>query len=497
MKWMKFLIPFIALLFAFNSCKKNELNTDSSVMLEFSADTMIFDTVFTTIGTTTEFLKIYNNEDQPIEVSNISLARGSSSQFRINVDGVAGISFDNIEIPAEDSLFIFVEATIDPNNINSPLIVTDSILFQTNGNLQDVDLVAWGQDAHFYYGQQFSPGFPDIVCLEGDCETNTCGDFFWPNDKPYVVYGYLVVDSCQKLIIEQGTQVHFHQGSGLWVYEYGQIEAIGSLDEPIVFQGDRPESVFDEIPGQWDRIWINHGNAGQDNVFEHCVIKNNFLGIQAEPLVLTEDDLFGPGAENKLILRNVITRNNSGAGLLLKNYNVQAENCLFANAGQSTVAINGEGEYNFNFCTFGNYWSFGTRNTPSFFVSNTYVDQLQNLQVRSIENSQVTNSIIYGNGFDEIGFVFDNSGGALSNIIFDKVLMKVDETDVSDDNVFTDILINQNPQFVEPSDGDFHLLLNSPVIDRPNSPFAPFIGIDIEENSRIGNGDWGCYEYQE
>ena len=493
---MKFLFPLIVLVFAFNSCKKNELNTDSSVMLEFSADTMIFDTVFTTIGTTTEFLKIYNTDDQPIEVSNIRLARGSSSQFRINVDGVSGISFDDVEIPAEDSLFIFVEATIDPNMAFAPLIVTDSILFETNGNLQDVDLVAWGQDAYFFHGINFSPNFPDIVCLDGDCFNGLpCVDTTWTNEKPIVIYGYLLVDSCDKLTIQPGTQIYFHQGSGLWVYKYGQITAMGNVDEPIVFQGDRPESVFDEIPGQWDRIWVNQGNAGEDNLFEHCVIKNNFLGIQAEPLVLTEDDLFGPGAENKLVLRNTITRNNSGAGLLLKNYNVQAQNCLFANAGQSTVAINGEGEYNFNFCTFGNYWSFGTRNTPSFFVSNTYVDQLQNLQVRSIENSQVTNSIIYGNSFDEIAYVFDNTGGALSDIIFDKVLVKIDETDVSDQDVFTDILINQNPEFVEPSDGDFHLLSSSPMTSINSwSVFAPFINSDLEETENIsGPREWGCY----
>lgn len=465
-------------------------------MLGFSADTMIFDTVFTTIGTTTEFLKIYNTDKQPIEVSSIKLAKGSSSQFRINVDGTSGIEFENIEVPAEDSLFIFVEATIDPNGINSPLIVTDSILFETNGNLQDVDLVAWGQDAHFFYGEEFAPGFPDITCLDGPCDSILpCADITWTNEKPIVIYGYLVVDSCDKLTIEQGTQIHFHKGSGLWVYEYGQINAMGTVEEPIVFQGDRPESVFDEIPGQWDRIWINQNEVGKDNMFTHCVIKNSFLGIQAEPLALNESQSLGPEAENRLILNSVITRNNSGAGLLLKNYNVEATNCLFANAGQSTVAINGGGEYKFNFCTFGNYWSFGTRNTPSFFVSNTYQDPWGNIQVRSIENSQVTNSVIYGNSFDEVAYVFDNFGGALTDIIFDKVLVKVDEVDVSDSEVFTDILINQNPEFIEPSEGDFHLESFSPCINRPNSPFASFIGIDLDETTRIDTGDWGCYEY--
>ena len=115
-----------------------------------------------------------------------------------------------------------------PTNINSPLIVTDSIIFQTNGNIQDVDLVAWGQDAYFHVGVQFAEGFPDIICLDGPCNNGAPpvdgNDPInnWINDKPHVVYGYLVVDSCDILNIGPGTQVHFHASSGLWVYRGGK-----------------------------------------------------------------------------------------------------------------------------------------------------------------------------------------------------------------------------------------------------------------------------------
>lgn len=492
MNRLKWLIPLFFLALIFSSCKKDQLLTDPSVMLEFSKDTVIFDTVFTTVGSTTEILKFYNPENRPVEVSSIFLAGGSSSQFRMNLDGISGTEFENIEIPAEDSLFIFVEVTVDPLNSNSPLIVEDSILFHTNGNIQDVDLVAWGQDAHFFYGSQVAENFPPFTCLDGPCDSVTPPvDTVWPNDKPYVIYGYLVLDEGDRLKIEAGCQVHFHEGSGLWVYQDGHIEACGTVDEPIVFQGDRLEGDFDNIPGQWDRIWINENSSGEANIFTHCIIKNNFLGIQAEPLAFTPEDIIGPGATNKLLLNNTIIKNNSGASLLIRNYNIDAQNCLFANAGQFCAAITGEGEYNFNFCTFGNFWSFGTRSDPAFFISNTYQDAQENIQVRDLGPSLITNSIIYGNSFDEIGYLFDPLGQA--DVIFDQVLFKIDEADLSDNSIFQNKLINQNPQFVDPSEGDFHLESNSPCIDRPLSGAS--ISQDLEGNDTVGTRDWGAYEF--
>ena len=496
MNILKWLVPCSFLLFVFTSCNKDELLTDPSVMLEFSADTIVFDTVFTTVGSTTEILKFYNREDQDIEVSSIKLEGGSSSPFRINVDGIAGTHFENVLVPAEDSLFIFVEVTIDPTNSNNPLIFTDNIVFITNGNTQDIDLVAWGQDAHFFYGQQFAEGFPDLICLDGLCDNgNAPVNVTWPNDKPYVIYGYLRIDEGDRLKIDSGCQIHFHEGSGLWVFEGGIIEACGTLEDPIVFQGDRLEPEFDEIPGQWDRIWINENDAGNPNIFNHCIIKNNFLGIQAEPLVLNEDDALGPGAVNSLELNNTIIKNNSGASLLIRNYNIDAVNCLFANAGQFNCAITGEGEYRFNFCTFGNYWNFGTRSDPAFFISNRFQDVFGNVQVRELGPAYITNSVIYGNSFNELGYDLDD-GGVSNELVFDRVLVKIDDLDVSDDSIFPNLIVNQNPRFVNPSDGDFHLESNSPLINRPLSFLNPVVpNDDLEGNFAVGNRDWGAYEF--
>ena len=137
-----------------SSCRKDELLTSGDVQLRFSDDTLLYDTVFATIGSVTKNLRIYNDYDQPINISNIRLAGGNTSYYRMNVNGLPGSSFDNIELRAGDSLWIFVEVTVDPNSQLLPYVVQDSIVFETNGRTQDVDLVAWGQNAHFIVADQ-------------------------------------------------------------------------------------------------------------------------------------------------------------------------------------------------------------------------------------------------------------------------------------------------------------------------------------------------------
>ncbi len=224
----KNILFFIGIFAAIISCEKYELNRSSDARLEFSIDTVFFDTIFTTIGSATRRFRIYNNDKQPIEVSSIVLAGGAQSVFRLNIDGYASHQVSNIEIPPEDSLFIFVEVTLDPNNMDSILRIQDSIVFLTNGNVQDVDLVAWGQDVHL---------------LSGDTlQTST-----WINDKPYLILDYIMVDSLQTLTLEEGVRIHMHRDA--WMIVKGTLLANGSLEQPIVIQGDRLEYLYDNGEG--------------------------------------------------------------------------------------------------------------------------------------------------------------------------------------------------------------------------------------------------------
>src|ERR1035437_6319023 len=141
------LIPLIilTLITVFSCKKKDKIDSNPALKLTFSTDTVFFDTVFTTVGSVTQRLMVHNYNASKVLVSSIRLGGGSNSVFSLNIDGTPAASLSDVEIAANDSIFIFVKVTVNPNNQNTPLVVTDSILFNTNGNLQKVDLVAWGQ----------------------------------------------------------------------------------------------------------------------------------------------------------------------------------------------------------------------------------------------------------------------------------------------------------------------------------------------------------------
>ena len=317
----------ICSLAALLACERFEVYKEADARLAFSADTIFFDTVFTTLGSTTTQLKVYNTYDQPLEIGYIELAGGELSVFRLNIDGITGHSDRNVEIPANDSIFIFVEVTLDPNNQDSILLIQDSIVFSTNGNIQDIDLMAWGQDVHIFHGETI--------------QTTT-----WTNDKPYLILDYLMVDSLHTLSIEEGVRIHLHKNALLAVK--GSLQARGSLENPVIIQGDRLEQLYEDIPGQWDRIWFWPGHS-RDNILENVIVKNGIIGIHADSL------LGGPGPG--LTLENCRILNMSAVGILSSDTYMEASNTVLGNCGQFLMLLRWGGEYIFNHCTFANYWS--------------------------------------------------------------------------------------------------------------------------------------------
>ncbi len=87
MRNLTWCLLFITICLSTYSCKKDEILTDPSAKLDFSVDTIMFDTVFTTIGTTTQALIIYNDNSQPLMISSVRLAGGNASPYRLNLDG--------------------------------------------------------------------------------------------------------------------------------------------------------------------------------------------------------------------------------------------------------------------------------------------------------------------------------------------------------------------------------------------------------------------------
>mgnify|MGYP003861679953 FL=1 len=243
MRLISFCLLLLGLSFwgSLSSCNKQVIL--SKAHLEFSTDTLVFDTVFTTVGSTTKALKIYNNDQKSLKIDAIELMGGAQSVFRLNIDGVPTDLQEDLILEAQDSLFIFVEVTLNSNGGNQPLIIEDSIRFRTNGKDQFVRLAAWGQDAYFHY-TNFQANIFDL------------NEGVWPNDKPHVIYGAAIVDSSKTLTIPAGTKVHLHKNAILYVYK-GALQIEGELGNEVVFQGDRLEQDYQDVSGQYYGIYFH------------------------------------------------------------------------------------------------------------------------------------------------------------------------------------------------------------------------------------------------
>jgi len=448
---------------------------DENATLKFSLDTVYFDTVFTTIGTSTKSFRIYNPHSRFLIIDNIDLAGGSGSVFRINVDGSPGPALENFEIAPGDSMFVFVEATLDPNESPDILRIQDSIVFSVNGNLQDVDLVAWGQDVHLMRDSVLAPGA------------------VWTNDKPWLIIDRVVVDSLQSLTIEEGTRIFMHRDAFLQVI--GTLEVRGSLDNPVTFQGDRLEEFYRNEPGQWGFIFFQNGSTG--NVIDHAKIINGTVGLYVN----------SPMYSNEPVLRLSNTEINqmSYAGILARATSIDAYNTVIGDCGSSCIELQYEGSYAFNHCTMANYWSpfYSNRKTPAVLIAN-YIPVYDSVKeewvplVSDIEKAEFTNSIIYGSRNNEI-LISKADDGEL-NYRFDRLLAKLDEEvyNFYTDPDFIGIYVNQDPMF-DSLRVSYELDSLSPAIDVGLVEYATEHPLDKNGNSRLrpsDNGpDLGAYEF--
>lgn len=473
------------------SCKKDSLLTDPSAKLSFSADTVMFDTVFTTVGSSTMSLMVYNTHNQKINISSITLGNGYNSAFRLNINGTPSrTTVNNIEIAANDSLFIFVEVTVNPNNKATPFIITDSIIFETNGNRQYVNLVAMGQNAHFFYPAKNS--YFDTIL--------PCNTVWNDSVMPYVIYGYLPVNSGCTFTINAGVKVYFHTNSGIVVLSGGTIKVNGTLGHEVYFQGDRLELDYRDVPGQWDGIYLTNldpNNLQQPNFpgskdcyFNYAIIKNGSIGIEA-------DTVFDP-TNTTLTLHNTIIENMSTAGLLAKGSKIIGDNLVVANCAQSCVALTIGGDYYFRHCTFANYWGYGTaqRSTPTLYLSNYYQDNNLVNHLRPLTGAYFGNCIVYGDIADELGL--DSISGGF-NYRFENLLLKYTKS-IPGSN-FTNLTLNSDPQFSDITNNNFRLSSSSPAIAKGDASitniFPPLV-FDIAGKNRLSgvtNPDLGAYQH--
>ncbi len=472
------ILSLIAIVSIYSCKKENIVSDDPGLKLSFSSDSIIFDTVFTSVGSVTKQIRVYNKSNNSLKISKITLASGNQSAFRINIDGEAGDSFDNIELAGGDSLYIFARVTINPQDQSNPYVVEDDINFLTNGNSQTVKLVAWGQDANYIVADRHIDGLPPFKIVADSLETVR-----WTNEKPYIIYGYAVIDSYGKLIIEQGTNIYFHSGGGLWAYVDGVLNVLGTIDEPVTFQGDRLEEFYNNVPGQWDRIWLMEGRSGSDHIIENAVIKNGFIGIQAES--------FTRVTENAVRLHNVIVENMNGIGLFSRIFNIIATNTVIANCGAYNVAFTGGGYYRFAQSTIAGYWPHSVRNTPAVFINNFLLDSIGDPVAFPI-NFNMDNTILYGVNTDE--FETEMDGGADSLYFLNSCIVRSGR-EFTDADYYTNVLVNEDPLFLDTEKNDYRIDSLSPAVGIADLAIAVEIPDDILGNSRLPEPDLGAYQF--
>lgn len=495
-----FFFLFIVAILSLTSCREDFDFEPSTGNLEFSKDTVYLDTVFTNIGSSTYRLKVYNRSDNDINIPTIQLEKGLNSKYRMMIDGMQGTDgkvFNNVELLANDSLFIFIETTIDYSEFAGPdaqYLYTDQIQFDSGSNLQTVELVTLVKDAVFLY-----PTRDD----EGNYETLTIGDdivhgFFldgneelhWTNEKPYVIYGYAAVPPNSTLIVDPGARIHFHSDSALIASNGSSIKINGSLslteelENEVIFEGDRLESSFSDSAGQWLAIWLTNGSTGHE--FTNLTIKNATIGI----LVSGNTGIDNPVADLKL--KNVQIYNSSNAGILAQTGYIEGENVVINWAGSSSLACNYGGKYNFKHCTFNNNWSGSTKYAV---VLNNYIDGASP-ETQPLAEANFQNCIIFSS--NQTGLLLDKSETSEAfNYNFTKCQIKLSTSINTTDNLYSfvndtsNIIRNGNPNFLD--------INNNKLVIGEESDARGFGdnlgGNDINGNPRNIPPDLGAYNW--
>ena len=520
MKHYLYYILCLSILIFWSSCRNDFNFSPSTGSLEFSKDTVYLDTVFTNIGSSTYNLKVYNRSNSDIVIPTLKLSQGQNSMYRLNVDGrtgsgtIAGKEFENVEILAKDSMFIFIETTIDIQDLaasQTQFIYTDAIEFDAGENLQKVELVTLVKDAVFIFPQRFVNGNTGETIIETltfdvdgdgmDDETTIQGRFLtdpeltFTNEKPYVIYGYAAVDDSKTLTINAGARVHFHANSGLLITNGGSVKVNGLpsndidlMEGEIIFEGDRLEPNFEDIPGQWQTIWLFDGST--DNEFNHATIKNSVVGILSDG---NQDN------NSKLIVTNTQIYNSSNFGILGRGTSIIGENVVINNSGQSSFAGTFGGSYNFIHSTLANYWNNSFRQFPSVLLNNFIVDIDNNTFTNPLDEANFTNCIIYGNDNPEL--ILDKDNTEAFNFKFTNCLIRFDNSsnnftgdvyDFGNVALYENVIFNSDPEFLDP---------NNNMLQIPNGSPADNIGIifgnlnsDILNTTRGATPDLGAYE---
>lgn len=356
---------------ASTACIEDSFTTSGSDVLEFSTDTLAFDTILTDVGTPTKQFIVYNRHDKMINISSIRMAGESGGKFYLNVDGVRGEEFHDVEIRGNDSIFVFVEAFIDPSDENNPIRLEDKLDFVTNGVRQQVVITAWGQNVTRLYSHSVT------------------ADTRFTAERPYVIFDTLRVAEGARLTLDAGTRLYFHDKAAMVVD--GTLIADGTGERPIDMRGDRLDKVvggigYDIMAGQWDGVRFTQSSSG--NEMRYVYMRGSSTGVVVD----------STGVEQrKLHLLNTVLHNSAGSVLTASHAWVDAEGCELSDSRRAVALLTG-GKFHFVNCTFANYYLFNIIESPILTLSYLFGDE--NDGSTPLMEAAFDNCIVYGNASD-------------------------------------------------------------------------------------------------
>jgi len=422
-----FLLAFTFVCVLFSACEglDDNYSTNPNHRLSFSVDTLSFDTVFTTVGSATRQFMIYNSNSEALNIETVMLADGQKTGFRMNVDGRKGDRFENLLILAKDSMYVFVEVTVNPNDKDQPLLIQDSVVFFVNGIQQSVLLEAYGQDVHL---------------LKGGVTFNE--DTTLSAKRPFLVYDNVIIAENTTVTIEKGATMYMHNDAQ-WILS-GTMVANGTEDEPITFRGDRLDFIIDDVfaydrsPGQWGGITFKP--ESYNNVLDYTIIRNGTTGINCLPASTDQSKL--------KILNSQIT-NMDGNLLMAVNCNIEVINTELSNAKDTLAGLYG-GNYQFIHSTLANHMTIKSRNTSYTLALSNLKEESKNVKFEGALNASFSNCIIDGNSSAgkepwEGEIKLDDSGSQNFSYSFNHCVLKTNGENSG--NNTENIFITRSPSF--------------------------------------------------
>ena len=391
---------------------------------------------------------------------------GATSAFKINVNGIAAITLSNVEIEANDSIYVFASVTINPNAANLPFIVSDSIQVMYNGNERFVQLQAYGQNAVYLTNKVIT------------------GNVTWTNTLPFVILKSLRIDTTATLTIQPGCKIYSHADAPFIVD--GTLIINGTKNNEVVFAGDRLDNDYKDLPAGWPGIYFR-GNS-KNNVLKFALVKNAYQAIVAT----------GPSinANPKLVIQQCIIDNAYDAGILAANTSIYTNNSLISNCGSNIALVYG-GDYNFTHCTVASYSNqYILHKNPVLSVSN-YALQAGTVVTANL-NAVFRNCIFWADtGFVGNEVVVNKQGSNTFNVLFEKNLYRAQSDPAN--SILTGNIKNQYPSFdsIDVIKRIYDFRISKIMGPGINKGVATSFTKDLDDGNRnAGLPDLGCYEKQ-